>query len=118
MARYYRNIAVMDKLSNAIISAVDQVKNSVVRIDISKKSKRRGEQGGSGSGFIFSSDGYVFTNSHVVHGADKIMVTLLDGSREEGFLIGEDPDSDLAVIKIYPQLRIFLRHYLSNTVPW
>lgn len=91
----------MDKISETIIQAVDHVKNSVVRIDISQKSRSRRSGGGSGSGFIFSSDGYVFTNSHVVHNADKIRVTLLDGSQEEGFIIGEDPDSDLAVIKIY-----------------
>ena len=91
----------MDLYSNIVVAAVSNSKNAVVKIDILKRQNSKLSPAGSGSGFIFSSDGFIFTNSHVVKGADKIMVTLLDGSEEEAFLTGDDPDTDLAVIKIY-----------------
>src|SRR3989337_2813479 len=91
----------MDPFSKMIIEAVDKVKNAVVKIDVYKKSQGKYRAGGSGSGFIFSSDGLVFTNSHVVHGADRIMVSLLNENEIEGVIIGADPDTDLAILKIY-----------------
>lgn len=94
----------MDAYSNIIISAVEKTKNAVVKIDVFKKGKDgKLQRAGSGSGFIFSSDGFVFTNSHVVQGADKIMVSLLNENEIEGFLIGKDPDTDLAILKIYSE---------------
>ncbi|NJM24992.1 MAG: PDZ domain-containing protein [Bacteroidia bacterium] len=87
-----------------IIDAVDKTKNAVVKIDVYRKDKAgKLRPAGSGSGFIFSSDGLVFTNSHVVAGADKIMVSLLNENEIEGMLIGQDPDTDLAIIKIYTE---------------
>lgn len=94
----------MDAFSKIIIDAVGKTKNAVVRIDVFKNHKDgKLRPAGSGSGFIFSSDGLVFTNSHVVNGADKIMVSLLNENEIEGFLIGQDPDTDLAILKIYTE---------------
>jgi S1-C subfamily serine protease len=93
----------MDDYSRTIITAVDGIKDAVVKIEVSKKINDKLRPSGSGSGFIFSSDGYAFTNSHVIHGADKLEVTMLDGSMAQAELIGEDPDSDLAIIKVFAE---------------
>lgn len=91
----------MDAFSQIIIDAVDKIKNAVVKIDVYKQLNGKMRPAGSGSGFIFSSDGLIFTNSHVVHGAEKIMISLLNENEIEASLIGEDPDTDLAILKIY-----------------
>lgn len=91
----------MDQFSNIVINSVNRIKNAVVKIDIFKKQQGKLSPAGSGSGFIFSSDGFIFTNSHVVRESDKIMVSLLDGTEAEAFLLGDDPDTDIAVLKIY-----------------
>ncbi len=93
----------MDAYSQMIIDAVEKTKNAVVKINVFKTIKGQLRPVGSGSGFIFSSDGMVFTNSHVVHGAEKIMVSLLNENEIEGIVIGEDPDTDLAILKIYTE---------------
>ena len=93
----------MDSFSQMIIDAVEKTKNAVVKITVFKTVKGRLAPVGSGSGFIFSSDGMVFPNSHVVHGAEKIMVSLLNENEIEGVIIGEDPDTDLAILKIYSE---------------
>jgi S1-C subfamily serine protease len=91
----------MDVFSQMIIEAVNKAKNAVVKIDVYKKGKdSKLQRAGSGSGFIFSSDGLIFTNSHVVNGGDKIMVSLLNENEIEATLIGQDPDTDIAIIKI------------------
>lgn len=91
----------MDPFSKMVVEAVDKVKNAVVKIDVYKSASGKFRPAGSGSGFIFSSDGLVFTNSHVVHGADRIMVSLWNENEIEAVLVGEDPDTDLAILKIY-----------------
>lgn len=91
----------MDAYSTMIISAVQAVKNAVVKIDVYKTVQGKLKPAGSGSGFVFSSDGLIFTNSHVVNGAEKIMVSLLNENEIEAVLVGIDADTDLAILKIY-----------------
>ncbi|HZX74632.1 MAG TPA: trypsin-like peptidase domain-containing protein [Cyclobacteriaceae bacterium] len=93
----------MDAFSQMIITAVDQIKNAVVKIDVYKTVNGKLKPAGSGSGFIFSSDGLVFTNCHVVEDAEKIMVSLLNENEIEATLVGKDPDTDIALLKIYSQ---------------
>lgn len=91
----------MDSISEVIVNAVDKSKNAVVKIDCFRDQNGKSISSGSGSGFIFSSDGYIFTNAHVVQQAEKIKVQLIDGRETQAEMIGRDADSDLAVIKIY-----------------
>jgi S1-C subfamily serine protease len=87
----------LDAYSAAVVSVVDSVGPTVVGV---RTSRGRGSPGdGSGSGVIVASDGYILTNSHVVHGASKFEVSLIDGRRLPASLTGDDPASDLAMIR-------------------
>jgi S1-C subfamily serine protease len=91
----------LDAYSRSVVNASREVGPAVVKIDVSKKASPADQAAGSGSGFIFTSDGFILTNSHVVHGADKIQVSLPDGRVFAAELIGEDPGSDVAIIRVW-----------------
>jgi S1-C subfamily serine protease len=92
----------LDAYSRAVIHAVERVAPAVVSIDVRKNdsARRSRAQAGSGSGFVFATDGLILTNSHVVDGADAIDVTLPDGRECQADLIGQDRDTDVAIVRI------------------
>ncbi|MEP6492130.1 MAG: trypsin-like peptidase domain-containing protein [bacterium] len=96
--------SLLDAYSRAIVNAVDRVTPAVVHLEIVGRStdrRRRGEEvHGSGSGFFFTPDGFLLTNSHVVTNASSVRATLSDGGAYAAHLVGSDPDTDLAVLKV------------------
>ncbi|HZZ91681.1 MAG TPA: trypsin-like peptidase domain-containing protein [Usitatibacter sp.] len=95
-----RDGAMLDAYSNAVTAAVRRVRPAVVHIAV----QRAEDAPGSGSGFVITPDGYILTNSHVASRARGLVVSLPDGRESEATLVGDDPDSDLAVVRLAGQV--------------
>ncbi len=103
MARGESDAALLDAYSAAVVAASERVGPAVVHVEVAHASRpAEGEapRRGSGSGFVFTPDGFILTNSHVVHGARAVKVNFADGTSFDADLVGDDPDTDVAVIRI------------------
>src|SRR5215468_898274 len=100
------DLVLLDAYSRAVIGAVDRVGPAVLHLQISGV---KDGSGAAGSGVVFTPDGYVLTNSHVVSGARKIEATFPDGRSLAANLVGDDPDTDLAVLRLDGNSPVFAR---------
>jgi S1-C subfamily serine protease len=96
----------LDAYSNTIVHVVKGAAQAVAHIQVRKnvenpRTKRSGEVPGSGSGFVISTDGYIVTNNHVIANAHSIKVSFSDGIERNADLIGSDPHTDIAILKVY-----------------
>jgi S1-C subfamily serine protease len=89
----------LDAYSRAVVSVVAAVGPAVVSVHVGSAPAHRADRRGSGSGVVITPDGYVLTNSHVVHGAGSIVTVFPDGNEAHASLVGDDPATDLAVLR-------------------
>src|SRR5215217_2127670 len=87
----------LDAYSGAVTAAVARATPAVAHLQVEQK----GRPAGAGSGFVVTSDGFVLTNSHVVHGADLVRATFPDGTTTRAYPVGDDPDTDLALLQVH-----------------
>ncbi len=109
----------LDSYSRTVARVVEKVGPTVVNIRVhhtSPATRPGSESGGSGSGFVVAPDGFILTNSHVVHGVGRMEVTLADGRVFAAGLAGEDPETDLAVIRINPSQLVHARFGDSKSI--
>ena len=92
IAAIHSDDQLLDAYSEAVVHAIERVGPAVVKLEVARQ--------GSGSGFLFTSDGLLITNSHVIHGASHATVTFADGRTARGEVLGDDPDTDLAVVRV------------------
>src|SRR6476646_464154 len=84
----------LDAFSNVVVAVAEKLRPAVVNLRVGK-----GARGGTGSGVLFTPDGFLLTNHHVVQGSEKVRVRLGDGSEMHGRVVGNDPWTDLAVVQ-------------------
>jgi S1-C subfamily serine protease len=95
-----RDLELLDAYSRTVVSIAERVGPAVANISIGRQARQRGvEQTGAGSGVVIAPDGYILTNSHVVHQARRLRTTFTDGSSISAVVVGTDPATDLAVIR-------------------
>ena len=89
----------LDAYSRAVVAAAERVGPAVAHLEV-EQARRGRERRGSGSGFVFTPDGLILTNSHVVHGVKAVRASFADGASYDADVIGDDPDTDVAVIRV------------------
>lgn len=95
----------LDAYSRSVVNAVERAGPGVVQVSVSgrrrRRRRRRASPEGAGSGFVFADDGFILTNSHVVHDARELKVRFADGEVAAAHVVGDDPDTDVAVIRAH-----------------